>query len=462
MIEALKRYKVDPNLIEVIARIYSGDSTEVHIREDLSMEIEISSGVRQGCSGSAVLFKMVVNMIIDEIDKKGNGFKNEKFRIAALFFADDGLILSEGISEARETIKSVIEISGRYGLEVSLKKSKVLIYNQKEKPEKIENLKVVEEIKYLGVTVTDKKKLFDKHKREMMLKLQRMMNLTSSVIERSVNRMLIGKTYWKSMVLPSILYASGVMDIRKGEVEKMQIFENSVLRRILRARSCAPICALRSEVGVSLMVTRIMKGRLNYEDSLYCERNTLLKEIYMEISEKKIGWNIVTREYRKEVGFSDKYERIGREIIRKRMREWDSERWRKELESKSSLEIYRTYKKEFGNEDVYDNRKESVLWCDARMNTMRLEKRNRFVGGSTACKLCDGGDEDLEHFLLDCSAIGRERAKIWQLQRPHQEDRKEIVGSFLFDLRQVEQKKEDLWKLYRRRSEELRRREICP
>ena len=59
--------------------------------------------------------------------------------------------------------------------------------------------------------------------------------------------------------------------------------------------------SVASEVGVSLMATRIMKGRLNYEDSLYCEKNTLLKEIYMEISEKKIGWNIVTREYRKEV-----------------------------------------------------------------------------------------------------------------------------------------------------------------
>ena len=96
-----------------------------------------------------------------------------------------------------------------------------------------------------------------------MKKMQRMMNMTSCVIEKSVNRLLIGKTYWKNVVLPSILYASAIIDFKKGEVDKMQVMENSVMRRILRARSYSPICALRGEVGASLMYTRIIKARLN-------------------------------------------------------------------------------------------------------------------------------------------------------------------------------------------------------
>ena len=459
MIETLKKYRVDPKLIEVIARIYSGDNTEVHVREDLRMNIEVSSGVRQGCSGSAVLFKLVVNMIINEVNEERGGFRNEKFRITSLFFADDGLILSGGIQEAKEMIKKVKDISSEYGLEVSQKKSKILIFNEKEKPERLENLKVVKEIKYLGVKVTDKRKLYDEHKKEIIRRMQRMMNMTNCVIEKSVNRVMIGKTYWKSVVLPSVLYASAVIDFRKGEVEKMQRMENSVMRRILRARSYAPICALRGEIGASLMSARIMKERLNYEDSLYDGRNALLKEIYIEMSERRTGWKVTTAEYRREIGLSDRYERVGREKISERVRSWDSDKWRGELENRSSLEIYKMSKRGFGDDEVYDNRKESKLWCEARMNTIRLEDRNRFRGEDIKCKLCGHEREDLSHFLLDCETLGRERAKIKQLQRPHQEDGREIVGSFLFDPRQVEEKKTALWQLYAVREEELRRLE---
>ena len=192
---------------------------------------------------------------------------------------------------------------------ISQTKSKVLMFNVREKPEKVANLEVVNEIRYpIGVTVTDRKRLFEKHKREMNVRMNRMMNMTSCVIEKSVNRVLIGKTYWKNMVLPSVLYASSVMDFTKDEIEKMQVYENSVMRRMLRARSYSPVCALRGEVGASLMMTRIMKERLNYENSLCCDRNLLLKEIYIEICERKSGWSVVIRKYRKEVGLSEGWE----------------------------------------------------------------------------------------------------------------------------------------------------------
>ena len=309
--------------------------------------------------------------------------------------------------------------------------------------------------------VTDKKRLFEKHKKEMNVRMNRMMNMTSCVIEKSVNRVLIGKTFWKSMVLPSVLYASSVMDFnRRDEIDKMQVYENSVMRRMLRARSYSPICALRGEVGASLMRTRIMKDRLNYEDSLCCERNLLLREIYVEISGRKSGWSVVTRGYRKEVGLSEKRESVGREVISEKVRKWDSEKWRSELECKSSLEIYRMSKKVFGDENVYDNRRESVLWCEARLNVMKLECRNRFIGEDTTCKLCGSGDEDLIHFMLICSSLNEERAQIQHLQRPHQENAKEVIDSFLFTSGQLEQKKKSLWQLYCSRERKLRRREV--
>ena len=66
----------------------------------------------------------------------------------------------------------------------------------------------MKEIRYLGVTVNDKCNLFENQRKKMIEKGKRMSTLTYSVIEKSCHRVLIGKAYWKSGVLPSVLYGS--------------------------------------------------------------------------------------------------------------------------------------------------------------------------------------------------------------------------------------------------------------
>ena len=47
---------------------------------------------------------------------------------------------------------------------------------------------------------------------------------------------------------------------------------------------------------------------------------------------------------------------------------------------------------------------------------MKLNWRNRFAGGDERCDLCGGSEvETLEHFLLDCAALGevRQRREMW-------------------------------------------------
>ena len=67
----------------------------------------------------------------------------------------------------------------------------------KEKCEKINNIKVVEEIKYLGVIVQAKRNVFEGQKNEIIKKIKRLSVMTNSVIEKSCHRVMMGKTYWK-------------------------------------------------------------------------------------------------------------------------------------------------------------------------------------------------------------------------------------------------------------------------
>ena len=62
-----------------------------------------------------------------------------------------------------------------------------------------------------------------------------MANLTYCIIEKSCNKFLIGKTYWKSIILPSILYGTNIINLSEEDIKVLQIIENNVYRSILNA-----------------------------------------------------------------------------------------------------------------------------------------------------------------------------------------------------------------------------------
>ena len=66
--------------------------------------------------------------------------------------------------------------------------------------------------------------------------LKKFENMTYSVISKCCNKILVGKTYWKGMVLPSILNGIGVLNANYELVENVQGTENGVYRKILGAR----------------------------------------------------------------------------------------------------------------------------------------------------------------------------------------------------------------------------------
>ena len=80
MIEILKSYKIHQNIINILAQIYQGDSTEILINNKKYAEIDISSGIRQGCNVSALLFIVVTYKIIDHLKWMNIGFKDEEIK----------------------------------------------------------------------------------------------------------------------------------------------------------------------------------------------------------------------------------------------------------------------------------------------------------------------------------------------------------------------------------------------
>ena len=105
--------------------------------------------------------------------------------------------------------------------------------------------------------------------------------------------------------------------------------------------------------------------------------------------DNKSKWWKVSKKYIDDVNLRlGEIENRKKEDLEERIRKWDTEKWKRELENKDSLSIYRAWKKEIKEEKVYDNKYSSVLLFKARTRTLPLNEINRHSNGDVKCTMC--------------------------------------------------------------------------
>ena len=449
IIEVLKEYRVPAKLIDLIGRIYEGDMTFIELGEGKTVRVDVTSGIRQGCTLSTTLFKLITYKIIEELRYKLKGVETGRVRVSSLFYADDGLVLSESLSEASKSIE-VLKVAGdKYGLELNMKKSEILVFNIPDPPAHVDGIKVVRESKYLGVKVQNDFNLFAAQKLRIVNEAKRMSNMAFSVIEKSCHKTLIGKTYWKSVVIPSVLYGVEAVNFSDTDAEKLQRLENSVMRRILKAPKYATIAGMRGEVGIGTMKSRLARGRIQYVRRKIQGENRLIIGILDNMRRRGAPW------WRRLVSYLDwagireeELTTISCTQVKNKIADKIKADWQTELWQKSTLWLYRMYKPDMREED-YQGGEASRWWFRARTNCMGLSDRN--VNGERGCKVCGHELEDLQHFLLNCPKLSKKRVEALELQRPGLENEAEIMGNFLFGEGQELGRREILLKMVRER-----------
>ena len=124
-------YKIDPLIIEVVARLYMGDYTEIYLEQQKLCDMPNSSGIRQGCTLSPLLFVMLMNVIIKRLLGSGLGFRNNKVYIPVLFYAYDGLVMTNSRREMEKMMKIIEETAMECGLQINTTKSECIIINKR-------------------------------------------------------------------------------------------------------------------------------------------------------------------------------------------------------------------------------------------------------------------------------------------------------------------------------------------
>ena len=110
MIETMIKYKIHPNIIDNVSKIYQDDFTKIIIGEN-EETVNITSGIKQGCTGSTTLFKLITYEIIKELEKNGEKLEMDANLPNSLFFADDSLTMADTVEKAERNIKILSKIS---------------------------------------------------------------------------------------------------------------------------------------------------------------------------------------------------------------------------------------------------------------------------------------------------------------------------------------------------------------
>ena len=221
-----------------------------------------------------------------------------------------------------------------------------------------------------------------------------------------------------------------------GQVEALQRTENMVYRAILRAPGYVAVETLRGEIGSSCMSSRLIKGTLLLTKSMMESENVLVREVLERVRmDDKNVWNRGLRGCLDRVGLEyDSLRELSKGQLKGKVIEMDTMEWRREMNRKSSLYIYRIYKEGVKDEDIYRNDGPSVYLYRARANVMGLNDFNRHQREEarrvTLCGICGEEDEDLCHFLLRCRGISERDDRM--IERMRGVDDVDTLGKLLF------------------------------
>ena len=160
MIRILKELGINSYDLRVIKNLYWKQTAKVAIDGQLSENIDIRRGVRQGCILSPILFNVYADKVFKEaLYECEYGIKVNGKYMNNIRYADDTVLFADSVQALQEIVSRVNDEGKKYGLSINERKTKFMVLSREEHPDAritINNKRIerVQEFKYLGCYIT--------------------------------------------------------------------------------------------------------------------------------------------------------------------------------------------------------------------------------------------------------------------------------------------------------------------
>ena len=78
-------------------------------------------------------------------------------------------------------------------------------------------------------------------------------------VKKCYDMVTVGKAIWKQVMIAALLFGKAVVMQSKTDIGRVQAIGNKVYRYLIVVAGYVAVAALRSEIGASMIVTRIME-----------------------------------------------------------------------------------------------------------------------------------------------------------------------------------------------------------
>lgn len=167
MWKILSHYGIPEKIVDIIRELYDEAYLKVVHRGQVGSGIKISSGVKQGCILSPLIFNIILDFVLRLATQKSRGIHWDVInRLLDLDYADDIVAMTHTMSELRDFLKDLVESAAIVGLKINVGKTKLMKINPplkvtratSQQPQCLEiNDVVIEEVKefvYLGSVIS--------------------------------------------------------------------------------------------------------------------------------------------------------------------------------------------------------------------------------------------------------------------------------------------------------------------
>lgn len=234
--KVLQDRKVPAKIINLIKEAYNGYNCRVIHRNNVSDNFLVTTGVKQGCILSPILFTATLDYIMNKAISSRRGIQwGLEGRLEDLDYADDICLLSHNHADMQSKVDSIMEIAAKAGLRINISKSHVLrIGTQNNIPLHVngKNFGEVEQVCYLG-SILDKSGGTDADIAARISKASQSFGMLRHLWASKNLHLKTKLRIYNTNVKSILLYGSETWKQTRTTEHQLQTFVNKCLRSIM-------------------------------------------------------------------------------------------------------------------------------------------------------------------------------------------------------------------------------------
>ena len=262
--DVLENYGIKGTLLDCVRAIYIESESAIRTSAGLTNWFPVTSGVRQGCVLSPLLFIIYMDSIT-KIDDTSLDVDQQN----ELLFADDQCLFHNNIEQLQDHINLLNNSCLKYNMKINIQKTEVMTISREHKDINIQindqTLKQVREFKYLGSIFTSDSRM----DREIETRIQQANNITyqlTPILKHPAIPVETKRQIINAIFIPTLCYQGQTWALTKEQERKITTCEMRCLRKAVNKtrRDHVRNEDIRRTVGTTPAIRFIEKQRLKW------------------------------------------------------------------------------------------------------------------------------------------------------------------------------------------------------